>query len=64
MTLTAMMLAKILHEEFDKDDWGDIDPSHFGAIAQGIDHDDDNADEHVALEIVLKRVAKRLDELK
>ena len=56
-------LAKILYEEFDKDDWGDIDPYCFDVVANGIDSDDDNAEEHIAVENVLKRVVKRLKEL-
>jgi hypothetical protein len=64
MTLTSKTLAKILFEEFDRDDWGDLDPGHFGIIAEGIDPKDDNVEEHIALDQVLRRVVKRLEKLK
>lgn len=65
MTLNAKTLAKILFEEFDRDDWGDINPSYFEAIAQGIDPkgDDDNVEEQIALDQVLRRVVKRLEKI-
>lgn len=64
MTLNAKTLARILYEEFDRDGWGDINPSYFGVVAQEIDPEDDNAEEQVALDQVLIRVVRRLEKLK
>ena len=64
--LTASLLAKILYEELDRDDWGDIDP-HWIKEAQrnDIDTSDDPDDpEHRdigGMKKVLERVVERIN---
>lgn len=55
-------LAKILGEEFDREDWGDIDPDLFNLVSEGA-RDVDSYEDIVAMEKVLKRVANRLEEI-
>ena len=57
MPITAQRLAQLLHEEFDLDNWGDIDPFLFKLVAEGDFAEDDDAR---ALEEVLVRVVIRL----
>lgn len=58
--MSAIELAKILAEEFERDGWGLIDPDGFRAIA---DCDPLTHDGH-ALVSVLARIAKRIREEK
>jgi hypothetical protein len=62
--------AAILFEEFEKDDWGDIDPTLFGLVAdgkereEGIDDDENDPEaqeEAFALRGVLERAVARLN---
>ena len=59
-------LAQILHEEFKRDNWGDIDPWLFKMVSGTLEVDDtvddDNAEDAEALREVLERVAKRINE--
>lgn len=61
MTIGARELAKLLAEELERDQWGDIDPYLFRMIADGhaptSGHDDVQG---AALARVLERVAARL----
>lgn len=67
----ARLLARLLHEEFDKESWGDIDPVWVGMVADGLDEpedpddcDPDAVEEARSLKKVLDRVVSRLDELR
>jgi hypothetical protein len=59
--LTAEKLAKILDEEFEQDNWGDIDPYLFKEVVKPV-KDSDHADDAEALREVLERVVKRLND--
>lgn len=67
----ARLLARLLHEEFDKESWGDIDPYWVEMVANGLDEpedpddcDPDAVEEAKNLKKVLDRVVSRLDELR
>lgn len=59
-TLTVKALAKLMCEELERDNWGDVDPYLFRTIAEGIPADYDNSHDARALQKVLKRVVARL----
>lgn len=60
MRVTTRKLAKLLSEELERDYWGDIDPFLFKMVAQGIDTEDDNAEDAKALKHVLDRVVEKI----
>ena len=57
--LEVKKLARIMHEEFERDGWGDIDPFLFKLV---VDCEDDEDDDVMGLRSVLERVVKRLEE--
>jgi len=57
--LTVEQLARYLSEEFERDEWGDIEPDWFKQIADG--EVDDDEDDGRALGTVLSRVVKRIN---
>lgn len=59
--MDVIKLAKILNEEFEKDNWGDIDPYLFHLLSSG-NEDEEDLIEVNALENVLNRVVKRINE--
>jgi uncharacterized protein YgfB (UPF0149 family) len=58
--VTAQSLARLLDEELERDSWGDVEPFLLKMVANGIDADDDNAEDARALEEVLERIVARL----
>lgn len=63
MAITASMLAAILHEELEADQWGDIDPFWIKMASEGkLDSDEANYVQAKALVEVFERVAERLNE--
>jgi len=61
--LTTERLAEILHEELDRDDWGDVDPFWIRMVSEGNHTEDDEHHEDAeALANVLDRVVARLKE--
>ncbi len=58
--LTAQRLAQVMHEELERHFWGDIEPHLFKMVAEGIDADDDSANDARDLEELLVRVVTRL----
>lgn len=70
--MTPEELAKILYEEFERDDWGDIDPALFDqsfddtiiATEIGPDESRDLLGMHKVLERAAKRIAKREQDLR
>lgn len=54
--LTVTELGKMLREEFDRDGWGDVDPSYFDNPPKSGDGDMGGLYE------VLERVAKRINQ--
>jgi len=58
--ITTQEFAQILSEEFDRDNWGDINPYLFQHIAYPPDEEDDNDEEAQNLKEVLVRVLARL----
>jgi hypothetical protein len=61
-TLTAEVLARLLHEELEADDWGDLEPYWFKLFADGESDDLNLSDEAVALGDVLERVVDRIQD--
>ncbi len=55
--MDAARLAQILHEEFRRDNWGDIDPYLFGETEL-----DDHGEDAESLRKVMERAAKRITE--
>lgn len=53
-------LAKVLHEELERDGWGDIEPWCIRCVAEGdfVFHED-----ALDLSMVFRRVVQRLDEV-
>jgi hypothetical protein len=63
--ITTKQLARILHEEFDRDGWGDIDPYLFKVVGAGKDdEDDDDFNNAEDLREVLERATARINEVK
>lgn len=71
--MDVIKLAKILDEEFEKDNWGDIDPWLFKVLGKNVEEEEeededeedeeDEKDEEVEnLRQVLNRVVKRINE--
>lgn len=60
LPLTVERLGKILAEEFERDQWGDIDPFYFEYPAKKNDHAAD--DDARGVYEVLERVVARLKE--
>lgn len=72
MRIDVAVLAQILFEEFDRDDWGDIDPDLFAMAAVPSDsedadeddeedeEDEEDAEEVAGMRAVLARVCARL----
>jgi len=61
--LTTERLATLLHEELDRDGWGDVDPYWIQMVAEGnYTPDDGHHDQAEALGKVLDRVVARLKE--
>jgi hypothetical protein len=60
--ITAERLATLLTEEFEKEDWGDIDPYWFTCACFPPDFDQDNYEDVEALRGILQRVAWRLND--
>jgi len=59
--LTAQKLGALLYEEFERDDWGDVDPGMFANAFDGGDEvDEDYARDTAGLRRVLARVVRRL----
>ena len=58
--LTAERLARLLYEELEADDWGDIEPHWFKLFADGDEDDDDFSEEAEALGEVLTRIVDRI----
>lgn len=65
--MTIHDLARILHEEFDRDAWGDIDPYLFEGLAKSLEDpslldpdETDQAEEIEGLSEVLERVLARI----
>jgi hypothetical protein len=56
--LTAERLGKLLHDEFERDTWGDISPFYFKNPPK---LDAPGEEDHRGLYEVLDRVAKRLN---
>lgn len=69
MGMRVDRLATILAEEFERDNWGDIDPSLFSAVAELVydkaeqlaEMDEDQKRDVLGMEAVLRRVLSRLD---
>lgn len=62
--LSVRGLARILHEEFERDLWGAIEPDLFARVADPTDEDENENEEDpdaIALERVLERVVARLE---
>lgn len=60
--MTTEELARVLYEELERDQWGDIDPYWLKMIATGADsEDEDDASDVASLRAVLDRVVARLD---
>jgi hypothetical protein len=61
--LTTERLATLLHEELERESWGDVDPYWIQMVAEG-DHteDDDHHEQAEALAKVFDRVVARLKE--
>ena len=55
--LTTKQLGQILYEEFDRDDWGMIDPFYFNDA----EDDDDEMNPYEVLERATERINKLLD---
>jgi hypothetical protein len=61
--LTTERLATLLHEELDRESWGDVDPYWIQMVAEGNHTEDDHHHEQAeALAKVLDRVVARLKE--
>ena len=61
--LTTERLATLLHEELERESWGDVDPYWIQMVADGnYTEEDDHHDQAEALAKVLDRVVKRLKE--
>lgn len=60
MTITAKQLARIMFEELEREDWGDIDPYWFKWVAEPQDGEPDYI-EVGELAAVLERVVSRLN---
>jgi hypothetical protein len=58
--ITKETLARLLHEEFERDHWGDVDPDLFRHVADP-EPEDGNYDDVMSLRAVLERVAVRLN---
>jgi hypothetical protein len=65
--MTAIDLARIMHEEFERDAWGDIDPYLFEGLANSLEDpsllDPDETDQTTEIEglaEVLERVVARI----
>ncbi len=57
--ITARLLARLLHDAFDCDEWGDIDPDLFRAVAEQ-DFDKEYTEE---MQEALARAAANLNRL-
>ena len=61
--LTTERLATLLHEELERDGWGNVDPRWIQMVADGsYTEDDDHHDQAEALGKALDRVVARLIE--
>ena len=61
--LTTERLATLLHEELERESWGDVDPYWIQMVAEGsYTEEDSHHDQAEALAKVLDRVVKRLKE--
>lgn len=60
--MDAEMLARILHEELEKDGWGDIDPYLFKEVSESGGAKAQMSEDAYALEDVLARVCRRIEE--
>jgi hypothetical protein len=59
--MTAVELARILSEEFERDGWGTIDPLLFEELASGPpDPESDHYEEVLAFKETLDRVVTRI----
>lgn len=64
--ITAEDLARMLHEEFERDSWGNVDPYLFEAVAGSVadptlldPQECDHAEGTIALREMLRRVVAR-----
>lgn len=64
--LTAQALAQILHEELERDHWGEIDPGWLFAVAQNLSGEDAGNEEDQeavrSLREALGRAAARINQ--
>lgn len=61
--MTKEDLARILHEEFERDSWGDLSPELFRHVSEETDPDDLDDDDQRDVEAIaelLERVVERI----